>query len=147
MGSPFLYLTMSAIGVIFLGTPHRGSPSSKWGEILVRCGRTLGLKSDDRILKDLHESSEVLTDLLYPFTIWLFRMSVDVFCFYEQHETNYGERFGTKWKELVSIPSSISYLPCLTFRLEGCGGEKRMHRRPPQIGLANGPSQDQQVHR
>jgi hypothetical protein len=115
MESAFLYLTISTIGVIFLGTPHRGSPSSKWGEILVRCGRSLGLGSDDRILKDLHESSEALTDLLYPFTIWLFRMSVDVFCFYEQHETDYGERFGVKWKELVSIPAAISHLSYLIF--------------------------------
>jgi hypothetical protein len=116
MGSPFLYLTISTIGVIFLGTPHRGSPSSKWGEILARCGRSLGLGSDDRILKDLRENSEALTDLLYPFTIWLFRMSVDVVCFYEQHETDYGERLGARWKEFVSIPSIVNHISRLTFR-------------------------------
>jgi hypothetical protein len=93
----------ATVGVVFLGTPHRGSASTKWGEIIAFGAEQFGLGSDDRILKELREDSETLADLLYKFSLWLFRMSVSTECFYELHETDYGARFKAKWKQLVSI--------------------------------------------
>jgi hypothetical protein len=66
-----------------------------------------------------------LTDLLYDFTLWLFRMSVPVVCFFELDETAYGERFGivgriagNVLKDLVRVPStSIATSNALNGRL------------------------------
>jgi hypothetical protein len=64
-------------------------------------GKALGFGSVDNILKDLREDSETLTDLLYNFTLWLFRESVPAVCFFELHETDCGGRYGFRWKNLV----------------------------------------------
>jgi len=40
-------------GVIFLGTPHRGSASSNWGRLIVQSGKFLKLDGEDRIVNDL----------------------------------------------------------------------------------------------
>ena len=100
-GEAFQYLATSTVGVIFLGTPHRGTKVSKWGEWVAYSGKQLGLGMDDTILKDLREDSETLNDLLYTFTLWLFRMSVPTVCFFEMHKTDYGQRLGGSRKEMV----------------------------------------------
>jgi hypothetical protein len=98
---------MATVGIIFLGTPHRGTAATKWGEMIAFSAKQLGWSTEDKILRDLREDSETLTDLLHEFTLWLFRMSVPTVCFFEQHETDYGKRFGFKWKELVRIPDTV----------------------------------------
>lgn len=98
-----LHVANSTVGVVFLGTPHRGTASTKWGEMIALTGKLLGLGSENSILKDLREDSETLNDLLHEFTLWLFRNSVPTVCFFEQHETDCGARFSIRWKELVSI--------------------------------------------
>jgi hypothetical protein len=102
-GGAFQHIATATVGVIFLGTPHRGTEASKWGQLIAFTGKQIGLSTEDRILKDLQEDSETLKDLLHEFTLWLFRMSVPTMCFFEQHETDYGKRFGFSWKELVRI--------------------------------------------
>lgn len=54
-------------------------------------------------MKDLREDSDPLVDLLYTFTLWLFRTSIPVVCFFEQHVTDYGKKFGLRWRELASF--------------------------------------------
>ena len=101
------------MGVVFLGTPHQGSSFASWGDVLARCGKCLGLGSDETIVNDLRENSQILTDLLHNFTLWLFRMSVNVVCFFEQHQTDYGARFGFTFKEMVGFPSPAMHKPLL----------------------------------
>ena len=100
-GETYQYLATSTVGIVFLGTPHRGTKASKWGEWVAYAGKTLGLNMSDAILKDLREDSETLNDLLYEFTLWLFRMSVSTVCFFETHKTDYGRKVGGSWKEMV----------------------------------------------
>jgi len=97
----FQYLATSTVGIVFLGTPHRGTKASYWGEWIAYTGKKLGLGMDDAILKDLREDSETLNDLLYTFTLWLFQMSVATVCFFELHKTDYGQKVGGSWKEMV----------------------------------------------
>ena len=91
------------MGVVFLGTPHRGTKAAKWGSVVATSAKALGFSTEDSILKNLQEDSESSRDLLYEFTLWANRASLRVVCFFEQHETDYGKRFGVKWKELVRI--------------------------------------------
>ncbi|KAI9778778.1 MAG: hypothetical protein M1839_007868 [Geoglossum umbratile] len=97
------HISLSTVGIVFLGTPHRGAPASKWARRLAASGNWLGFSTEERILMDLREDSEPLQDLLYPFSRWLFRYSIPIQCFFEQHKTNCAARFGNylSWKELV----------------------------------------------
>ncbi|KAF7511786.1 hypothetical protein GJ744_003517 [Endocarpon pusillum] len=100
---PFLYLAISTVGVVFLGTPHRGTKAAKWGELIAKTGSAFGYSTESRILQDLDRYSETLTNLLHTFSLWLFRFSVPTVCFFEQHKTNYGKRVAglMSWEELV----------------------------------------------
>ena len=90
-------------GIVFLGTPHRGSASSNWGSLIVQSGKVLGLDGEDRILNDLKKDSEPLKQVVRDFTRWLFDNAVPTVCFYEQHLTDYGSKAGglLPWKEMV----------------------------------------------
>ena len=91
------------MGIVFLGTPHRGTKAAKWGSIVATSAKALGFGAEDSILKDLQEDSESSRDLLYNFTLWANRASLRVICFFEQHQSDYGNRFGLTWKELVRM--------------------------------------------
>jgi len=86
------YIAMATAGILFLGTPHRGTKVASWGRFIAEVGKETGFGSFDGIMKDLDEESEHLNDLLYEFTCWLFRMSVPVVCFFELKETDYGRK-------------------------------------------------------
>ena len=86
------YIPQVTAGIIFLGTPHRGTKAAIWGEVYATIGAKLGAGSYNGILKDLQEDSEALGDILESFTRWLFLEGVPVVCFYEQYETNYAKR-------------------------------------------------------
>ena len=99
----FHHISLSTVGVVFLGTPHRGTEAAKWGQIVATAAKALGLGSEDSILNDIREGSEPSRDLLYEFTLWANRASLKLICFFEQHKTDYAKRYvyGVTWKELV----------------------------------------------
>lgn len=88
------YIAMATAGVLFFGTPHRGSKKASWARIIVEIGRKSGFGSHDGIIKDLEEESEHQIDLLHHFTCWLRRMSVEDVCFFEVNTTDYGRKIG-----------------------------------------------------
>jgi hypothetical protein len=102
-GSDFQYLAQSTVGIVFLGTPHRGSHSATWADVVATSAKALGFGFEDSILKDLRVDSENLRDLLYQFTLWANRIKLPLVCFFEQHETDYGKRYGMTWKQLVRL--------------------------------------------
>lgn len=89
--SPHLSISASTIGVVFLGTPHRGSPAAAWGAIIASLMPS-GLAPEDRLLKALEKHSDSLADRLRDFSGWLFSESVPVVCAFEQLVTDYSSR-------------------------------------------------------
>jgi hypothetical protein len=97
------FVAKATVGVVFLGTPHRGSECAKWAQLIAWSGKQLGLTTEYKILTDLQKDSETLKNVLHEFSLWLFHMSVPTVCFYEQYKTDYGAKVGAKWKEMVCI--------------------------------------------
>jgi hypothetical protein len=86
------YIPQATAGIIFLGTPHKGTKAAIWGHVFATVGAHLGAGYYNGILKDLRDDSEALGDILESFTRWLFLERVPVVCFYELYPTNYAER-------------------------------------------------------
>lgn len=76
-------LAMLTAGIVFLGTPHRGSRAALWAHLLANISSALGLNAEPRILKDLEAFSETMKDLLYDFSQWIHRYQVPTWCFFE----------------------------------------------------------------
>ncbi|KAJ5618524.1 hypothetical protein N7528_006635 [Penicillium herquei] len=103
----------STAGVVFLGTPHRGSSSVAWGRRIVAIAR-LRFPCEDRILKDLEKNQGTLQDRLQEFSRWLISESVPVVCCFEQLTTDYSKRLpgllgniAPSFPELVCISSPL----------------------------------------
>jgi hypothetical protein len=75
-------------GIIFLGTPHKGSSKAKWGE-QARKFLTYFKTTNPEILKDLDEKSEKLAKIGDAFPSLLMTRGkeastrIEVVCFYE----------------------------------------------------------------
>ncbi len=78
----------STVGVVFLGTPHRGSNSQSKAAILASIVFALGWGEDSALLKAVEKDSEMLNDLLYDFTRTINIASIPLFCFFEQHKSD-----------------------------------------------------------
>ncbi|RYP39454.1 hypothetical protein DL767_002188 [Monosporascus sp. MG133] len=95
--SGYSEIAESTVGVIFLGTPHRGSAAATWGALITSLAPPQ-FTPEKRILEDLEEQSSSLTDRLHDFSRWLFVESVPVVCFFEQLVTDYSSRMGAVGK-------------------------------------------------
>ncbi|EXK78230.1 hypothetical protein FOQG_17083 [Fusarium oxysporum f. sp. raphani 54005] len=113
--SGYLEIAESTVGVVFLGTPHRGSAAASWG-VLITSLAPPQLTAENRILKDLEEQSSSLTDRLHDFSRWLFVESVPVVCFFEQLATDYSSRMGAVGK---IIPSRELVVPETSACIDG----------------------------
>lgn len=117
-GSEYLPIAESTVGVIFLGTPHRGSPAAAWGALIASLAPP-GFVVEDRLLKALEQQSDSLADRLRDFSHWLFSESVSVVCAFEQLATDYSYRAGfvgkfLPSKELVRVPMAVAHQRPLT---------------------------------
>ncbi|KAK2599135.1 hypothetical protein QQS21_005396 [Conoideocrella luteorostrata] len=101
-GSEYLPIAESTVGVIFLGTPHRGSSAAQWGALIASLAPPGYVTTEDRLLKALEQQSDSLADRLRDFSQWLFSESVSVVCAFEQFATDYSSRAGFLGKLLPS---------------------------------------------
>jgi hypothetical protein len=73
------------VGIIFLGTPHRGAHSAQVGVILFRVAAFFGASSKTRLLETLKYESKKVLNLDKEFA-WI-SPSRELVCFYETKET------------------------------------------------------------
>jgi len=110
--SECIHIAGSTVGVVFLGTPHRGSAAATWG-VLIASLAEWAFTTEDKLLEALEEQSDSLKDRLHDFSHWLFSESVPVVCCFEQLVTDYSSRIGyagkiLPFKELVrSLSTSL----------------------------------------
>ncbi|KAG8531939.1 uncharacterized protein KY384_003575 [Bacidia gigantensis] len=100
-------VVQSTAGVIFLGTPHRGSKSQSKAAVIAAIASAMGCGEDTSLLKAVEKDSEMLHDLLYDFTRTVNTASIPLFCFFEQHKSDISKivkprgSFLPAYKELV----------------------------------------------
>lgn len=78
----------SVAGVVFLGTPHRGSSLQSKASVIASIASAVGLGEQSSLLKIAEKDSEMLADLLHDFTRTVDSMSMPLFCFFEQHKSD-----------------------------------------------------------
>ncbi|PQE18225.1 Vegetative incompatibility HET-E-1 protein [Rutstroemia sp. NJR-2017a WRK4] len=69
--------------IVFLGTPHRGSTSTGWGEIVLNLARLALQDSNKKILKTLEVNSEVLDNVHEEFKTIVHKYSIKIHSFQE----------------------------------------------------------------
>ncbi|KAF6807470.1 pfs domain-containing protein [Colletotrichum plurivorum] len=101
----YKYLLEATAGVVFLGTPLRGT---KWQPFVDSLARLMGPAGSHRgITQDLEFDGPELRDRLHRFCRLRNMLSMPVSCFFELYETDYGQRHGLPGvaKGMVCKPS------------------------------------------
>ncbi|KAK2589778.1 hypothetical protein QQS21_012549 [Conoideocrella luteorostrata] len=101
--SRYSRLLLPTVGVIFLGTPHRGTKSQIWATRAAKLFDMIGFGSHQDILIDLAENSPRLRDLLREFCIVANRLRLNIFCFFELLQSDMAGKLGSyfSYKEMV----------------------------------------------
>ncbi|MCJ1472419.1 hypothetical protein MMC13_001067 [Lambiella insularis] len=94
----------SVAGVIFLGTPHRGSNSQSKASVIASIASAISYGEHSSLLKVVEKDSEMLADLLHDFTRTVNTVSIPVFCFFEQHRSDVGKILKFKGSRIL-VPS------------------------------------------
>jgi pimeloyl-ACP methyl ester carboxylesterase len=91
----YRYIVELIGGVVFLGTPHRGSKSQKWGSILAHLAKLIEL-GETTLMADVDEKSTKIFDLVFEFMRVMIRLDLvwnnAAMCFCENLPTNYLRR-------------------------------------------------------
>ena len=77
----------STVGIIFMGTPFRGTESAALVHIFTRV-TSLFVESDTSLVNQISSGSESLKDVLYDFCLLINQSLISLFCFFEQHKTD-----------------------------------------------------------
>jgi hypothetical protein len=72
----------ATLGLIFLGTPHRGSDKATYGKVLADVAQFIAHRPSPRLLTALQTNSDVLLRLTTDFRFQL--PDYEVYSFYEQ---------------------------------------------------------------
>lgn len=91
----------SVAGVVFLGTPHRGSGSQSKASLIASIASAVSLGEHSSLLKIVDKDSEMLADLLHDFSRTVNTMSIPLFCFFEQHKSDVAKVLKFKGSKMV----------------------------------------------
>ncbi|KAL6855647.1 hypothetical protein J3F83DRAFT_753806 [Trichoderma novae-zelandiae] len=90
----FKYLLKATVGLVFLGTPFRGTKWQPLLESVVNLKAFAG--SHNGIPRELDFDEPLLLDKLHGFCRLLNKLSIPASCFSELYETDYGRRYGVE---------------------------------------------------
>lgn len=85
-------------GIIFLGTPHKGSDTASYGKVVFTLAKTFGFQSaNTALLRALEKDSEVLDRISRSFyETWERQQQIQIKSFYEEKETRKLGLFGIR---------------------------------------------------
>ncbi|KAL2868909.1 uncharacterized protein BJX67DRAFT_379844 [Aspergillus lucknowensis] len=86
---PYEYILRATVGILFLGTPFRGSSAASIAQWQVSMGRVLGRESSKGLVKSLNEHDEQLDEIRMKFTQLMRRpkLEMPIECVYETRKT------------------------------------------------------------
>jgi hypothetical protein len=79
--SRYLSIKDATVGLIFMGTPHRGSDKATYGKVLASVAQFISERPPQRLLNALQTNSDVLLQLTTDFCFQL--PDFDVYSFFE----------------------------------------------------------------
>jgi hypothetical protein len=136
----FQYLPNVTAGLVFLGTPFRGT---KWQPFLDSLARIMQLARSHRgITGELGFEEPVLLDKLHRFCRLCNSLSMPVSCFSELYETDYGRRFGVGGVVRGTVCENRPHLE-RTLTSLGSRGGIRLDPRPRSIRPSDRSLKDQ----
>jgi hypothetical protein len=108
-GSNYSFLRHVTVGVVFLGTPFKGTAAHRKAQWLIAYGDLIGEKTSVALIKDLDRSTGVLDDLVQDFarSARTDNYYLPIHCFFETETTNLARKILPK--SLKSLSKSLSY--------------------------------------
>ena len=97
-------VAQSTAGIVFLGTPHGGTSQAIDAIFLASLAAHMGNGVRSQLLEDIKPGSPMLDDLVHQFAHLARELPIDVFCFFEQHETDWLKPGRPAWLERYLQP-------------------------------------------
>ena len=122
-GGRYEYLVKLLGGLVFLGTPHQGSKSQKWGSIMANLANLIDY-GEAGLMNDVDEKSMKIFDLVSNFKKIMISMDLAktaVVCFYENRPTNYLSRVIKTGRWIQRQTSSIVRMLEIPLHLQNQG--------------------------
>lgn len=85
--SKYAYLLSSTTGVVFLGTPLRGTATASIAEWIVILRRLMGKETSGSLLQSLKSEASSLDTLIHDFSKMAIAHNFQIRCFYETRRT------------------------------------------------------------
>ena len=105
-------ITDCITGIIFLGTPFRGSDSQSYAKTIGNILSVLG-QANAKIYDVIAPNSQALKDQLHDFVRIVNRQAIPIYCYFEQHKANLSKILGNPIAHYVSTRPLllIKFLP------------------------------------
>lgn len=104
------------IGVVLLGTPHRGTDNVTSGELLQRIIRA-GTAGDSASVTVLRADNEMVLDVVHSFSTITREKNIPVHCFFEQKSSKVSKMFGDDYKDFIVDEKSAILDGCESYGL------------------------------
>lgn len=112
-GKKYAYLLKSTIGVVFLGTPLRGTPTASIAQLVALIRGFMGKETSDTVLQSLKNESSGLDTLVHDFSklaIGLAKAdSFQIRCFYETRASQIANVLSRQIARYFPIPEVKVY--------------------------------------